>query len=62
MALLGLSTTQVILGTLTYLTLMRSGNNMYVQQHKAHMINEEWNKTQNDAPFVRVLIGWDCVV
>ena len=31
---------------------MRSGNNIYVQQHKTNMINEEWNKTQNDAPFV----------
>ena len=31
---------------------MRSGNNMHVQKHKTNMINEEWNKTQNDAPFV----------
>ena len=31
---------------------MRSGNNIHVQQHKTIMINEEWNKTQNDAPFV----------
>ena len=31
---------------------MRSGNNTHVQQHKLHMINEQWNKTQNDAPFV----------
>ena len=23
-----------------------------MQQHKTHMINEEWNKTQNDAPLV----------
>ena len=23
-----------------------------MQQHKTNMINEEWNKTQNDAPFV----------
>ena len=23
-----------------------------VQQHKTNMINEYWNKTQNDAPFV----------
>ena len=30
---------------------MRSGNNIHVQQHKTNMINEEWNKTQNDAPF-----------
>ena len=22
------------------------------KQHKTNMINEEWNKTQNDAPFV----------
>ena len=29
---------------------MRSGNSIHVQQH--NMINEEWNKTQNDAPFV----------
>ena len=31
---------------------MQSGNNMHVQQHKTNMINEEWNNTQNDAPFV----------
>ena len=31
---------------------MQSGNNMHVQQHKTNMINEEWNKTQDDAPFV----------
>ena len=31
---------------------MRSGNNIHVQQHKTNMINEEWSKTQNDAPFV----------
>ena len=31
---------------------MRSGNNIHVQQHKTKIINEEWNKTQNDAPFV----------
>ena len=31
---------------------MRSGNNIHVQQHKTNMINEEWNKTQNGAPFV----------
>ena len=31
---------------------MRSGNNIHVQQHKTKMINEEWNKTQNDAHFV----------
>ena len=31
---------------------MRSGNNIHVQQNKKNMINEEWNKTQNDAPFV----------
>ena len=31
---------------------MRSGNNIDVQQHKTNMINEEWNETQNDAPFV----------
>ena len=29
---------------------MRSGNNIHVQQHKTNMINEEWNKTHNDAP------------
>ena len=28
---------------------MRSGNNIHVQQHKTNMINEEWNKTVNDA-------------
>ena len=31
---------------------MQSGNNTHVQQHKTNMINKEWNKTQNDAPFV----------
>ena len=25
---------------------------MHVQQPKTNMINEKWNKTQNDAPFV----------
>ena len=45
-------TTQVILGRLTYQTLMQSGNNIHVQQHKTNMINEEWNEAQNDAPFV----------
>ena len=25
---------------------------MHVQQHETNMINEEWNKTQIDAPFV----------
>ena len=32
--------------------LMRSGSNIHVQQHQANMINEEWKRTQNDAPFV----------
>ena len=40
------------IGTLTYETLMQSGNNIHVQQHRTYMINEEWNKTQNDVPFV----------
>ena len=31
---------------------MQSGKNIHVQQHKTNIINEEWNKTQNDAPFV----------
>ena len=31
---------------------MLSGNNIHVQKHKTNMINEEWNETQNDAPFV----------
>ena len=31
---------------------MPSGNNIHVQQQKTNMINEEWNKTKNDAPFV----------
>ena len=31
---------------------MRSGNNIHVQQYKTNKINEEWNETQNDAPFV----------
>ena len=39
------------IGTLTY-WLMQSGNNIHVQQHKTNTINEEWNKTQNDAPCV----------
>ena len=33
-------------------TIMRSGNNIHVQQHKTNMINEEWKEIQNDAPFV----------
>ena len=35
----------------TYI-LNTNGNNIHVQQHKTNMTNEEWNKTQNDAPFV----------
>ena len=31
---------------------MPSGNNIYVQQRKTYMMNEEWNKTQNNTPFV----------
>ena len=31
---------------------MPSGNNIHVQQHKTNMINKEWKKSQNDAPFV----------
>ena len=31
---------------------MQSGNNIHVQKHKTNMINEEWNETKNDAPFV----------
>ena len=31
---------------------MRSGNIIHVQQYKTNMIIEEWNETQNDAPFV----------
>ena len=31
---------------------MQSGNNIHVQKHKTNMIKEEWNETQNDAPFV----------
>ena len=31
---------------------MRNGNNIHVQQHETNMINEAWNKTQHDAPFV----------
>ena len=27
-------------------------NNIHVQKHKTNMITEEWNKTQNDAPFI----------
>ena len=46
---LGLLTIQVLLGTLIYYTLTQSGN-IYVQQHKTSMMNEEWNITQNDAP------------
>ena len=25
---------------------------MHVQQHKTNMMNAEWKKTQNDAPFI----------
>ena len=32
-------------------TIMRSAENIHVQ-HQTNMINEEWNETQNDAPFV----------
>ena len=31
---------------------MRSANNIDVQQYKTNIINEEWNKAQNDAPFL----------
>ena len=31
---------------------MQSGNNINVQQDKTNVINEEWNKKENDAPFV----------
>ena len=31
---------------------MQSGNDIHVQQHKTNLINEEWNKIQNDAHFV----------
>ena len=31
---------------------MRGGNNIHVQQHETNMINEKWQKTQNDVPFV----------
>ena len=31
---------------------MQSGNKIHVQQHKTNIINEEWNETQNYAPFV----------
>ena len=31
---------------------MQSGINIHEQQHKTNKINEEWNETQNDAPFV----------
>ena len=31
---------------------MRSGNNIHEQQLKTNMINEECNKTQNDASYV----------
>ena len=31
---------------------MQSGNNIHDQQNKTNTINEEWNETQNDAPFV----------
>ena len=41
---------------------MQSGNNIHVQQHKANMINEQWNKTQNDAPFVAFLQHTCCHV
>ena len=31
---------------------MRSGNNIHVQQQLTDMVDEKWNKTQNDTPFV----------
>ena len=31
---------------------MQSGNNIHVRQDTTNMINEEWNKTHNDAHFV----------
>ena len=31
---------------------MQSANDVRIQQRRTNMINEEWNKTQNDAPFV----------
>ena len=31
---------------------MQSAKNIHVQQYQTNMISEEWNKTQNDAPFV----------
>ena len=31
---------------------MQSGNNIHVQKHKTNMINEEWNETKIDVPFV----------
>ena len=31
---------------------MRNGNKIHVQQYKTNTINEDLNKTQNDAPFV----------
>ena len=39
---------------------MQSGNNIHVQQHKANMINEEWNRTQTDAllsPFMTCMLS-----
>ena len=30
----------------------QSAKNIHVQQDKTNIINEEWNKMQNDAPFV----------
>ena len=51
----GPSTTQVILGTLTYSTLMRTGNNIHVQQHKTNIY--KWGMEQNTkwCPFCRHL-------
>ena len=32
--------------------MMLSAKNIHVKQQKTNMLNEEWNKTQNGAPFV----------
>ena len=53
MVFYGPSTTRVILGTLTYLTLMRSGNNIHVQLDKHDKCGME-QKTKL-CPFCRLL-------
>ena len=47
----------VFYGTSTFSAQLKRNNNakwknIHLQQNKTNMVNVEWNKTQNDAPFV----------